>query len=105
MNITSTNEEKVPINLTPKTDSGKDAPLDGAPVWEVLSGDITVDPGTGGLSGFIVSGETVGPAQAKISADVDLGEGVKTIEIIFDYNVTSPQAANLGVVVGTAVPK
>jgi hypothetical protein len=105
MNITSTNEQKVPITLAPTTESGNPAQVDGAPIWEVLSGDITVAPDTNGLSGFIVSGSTVGTAQAKITADVDMGQEVKTIEVIFDYNVTSPQAANLGVVVGTAVPK
>lgn len=103
--IQSTNEEKVHVKLNPTTTSGNPASLDGAAVWEILSGDATVEPDADGLGAFIVSGSAIGASQVKVSADADLGAGVQTIEAIIDYNVVSPQAANLGIVSEPAVPK
>jgi hypothetical protein len=107
MDVKSTTEEKVPITLAPKTSTGKDAELDGKPTWEVVSGNATIeeDPAGDGLSVFVVSEDTAGTTVIKVSADADLGEGVRTIEEIINYTYSNPEAAALGVVAGTPVPK
>lgn len=105
MNVQSTTEEKVQVTLSPKTQSGKDAALDGVPSWNVESGDATLDVASDGLSAFLISADNAGTASIRVSADADLGEGVRTIELILDYTYTSPEAAALGATVGTPVPK
>ena|SRR5687767_2859579 len=105
MNITSTNEQKVPVKLEPKTIGGQPAQVDGPVLWETLEGDATFDFPGEGLEGFIVSGTAVGHSQVKATADADMGAGVRHIEIIFDYEVTAAGAETFGVVIGDAVPK
>lgn len=105
MNVQSTTEEKVQVTLSPKTSSGKDARLDGKPTWEVVNGNATLDIAEDGLSAFLISEDTAGSSSIKVSADADLGAGVRTIELILDYTYSNPEAAALGAVVGTPVPK
>lgn len=105
MNITSTKEEKIPLSLQPVTAAGNPAAVDGIPVWEITEGDATVEVAPDGLSAFIVSGSTIGTAKYRVSADADLGEGVRTIEIVGDYTITDAGAAALGLVAGAAVLK
>ena len=54
--INSTNEEKVLISLNPTTAAGNPAQVDGAPVWNVTSGDCTLEVAADGLSCFLISG-------------------------------------------------
>ena len=105
MDVKSTTEEKVQITLAPKTSSGKDAQLDGKPNWEVVSGNATIDVAENGLSAFVVSEDTAGSSVIKVSADADLGAGIRTNEEIINYTYSNPEAAALGVVAGTPVPK
>lgn len=104
MDIQITDEQKVLVTLAPKTQSGKDATLDGDASFTVESGDATVEPQPGGLSAYIVSGAQ-GPSSIKVSADADLGEGVRTIEDTINLTVVGAEATNLGLVVGSPEPK
>jgi len=103
--ITITNEQKVPVSLAPVTQTGKPAKLDGAPKWSVMSGDGTVVPGPDGLTAELVSGESPGDTVYLVEADANLGEGVESIADTITLHVEGARAANLGLTVGTAVPK
>lgn len=105
MDITSTIEEKVHLRLTPKTAAGNPATLDGKPTWTITSGNATIEEDEDGLGAFLVSEDTVGTSTYKVSADADLGEGVRTIEVEGSYNYTDAQASSLGLTAEPAVPK
>lgn len=105
LDITSTTEEKVYIKLNPVTSSGKPAVVDGLPVWEITSGSATIVADPDGLGAFIVSEDVIGSSVWKVTADADLGAGVKTIEEGGTYTYTDAQASNLGVIASPAVPK
>lgn len=112
LDITSTTEEMVPIVLNPTTRAGKPAQLDGAAVLSVVSGPATIvaatdeeKAATPGLVGFVASDSTPGTSVYQVSADSDLGEGVKTIIDGGSYTYNDPQAENLGLTNGTPVAK
>src|SRR5512134_3077816 len=103
--VASTNEEKIPVTITPVTSTGKPAQLDEAPVWTVTSGEGTVAVAADGLSAFLVSGDNPGDTTYLITADADLGEGVVEISDTITYHVNGALAKNLGLAAGAAVPK
>lgn len=98
INLTTT--QKVKVTLSPVTASGAPATLDGEPEWTVESGDCTVKPEEGGLSAYILAGDSAGESIIKVKADADLGEGQRHIEDLVTVNVTSEEAAALGLTVG-----
>jgi hypothetical protein len=103
INLTTT--QKVKVTLAPTTESGNPATLDGEPQWTVESGDCTVEPEEGGLSAYILAGGSAGESIVKVAADADLGQGVRTIEDLVTVNVTSEEAAALGLTVGAPEEK
>jgi hypothetical protein len=103
--IKITNEQKVNVSLTPTTDAGKPAKLDGAPVWSVVSGDSQVLPAADGMSADLVSSDTPGDTTFLIDADADLGEGVEKLQETITLTVSGANARNLGITVGTPVTK
>jgi hypothetical protein len=103
--IKITNEQKINVTLSPKTDTGKPAKLDGAPVWSVIAGDSTVVAAPDGLSADLVSSDTPGDTTYLIDADADLGEGKEDLQETITLTVTGANAKNLGVTIGQAVPK
>jgi hypothetical protein len=105
LDITSTVEEKVHVRLSPVTAGGHPAVLDGTPTWEITSGNATIVPDADGLGAFLVSEDTIGSSTWKVSADADLGDGIRTIEDGGTYTYTDAQAAALGLTAETAVPK
>jgi hypothetical protein len=109
LDITITNKQKENITINPVTLRGVPAKVDGVPVWEVLSGNSTVEVAADGLSAFIVSEDTIDTTTVvKASADADLGEGVETIEDTITVHVVAEpgeKASSLGLVAESAVPK
>ncbi len=105
--VVSTTEEKVPVMLAPKTQSGKDAKLDGPIEVVVLSGSGTfaADPGGDPNKFYVVSEDLAGETSYQVNGDADLGAGVVTISEVIHYAYSSPQAVNLGVSVGAPEPK
>lgn len=104
-NISFSTEEKVPFTFAPTSPSGNPAILDGPITAEVVSGDVTVEVGSDGLSGFIIAGSTVGDAQVIFSGDADLSVGIRTIQETVDVTITNAEAATLGLTLGLAQPK
>lgn len=100
-----TNEQKVPITLNITTDTGKPAKVDGAPAWVVLSGNSTLAVAEDGLSAEFISSDDPGDTSVIVKADADLGEGIEEISDTFTGTVIGATAKNLGLAVGTPVPK
>lgn len=105
MLITITNEQKVQVTLAPTTEAGNPAVLDGVPVWEVTSGDATLDVATDGMSAFLISGAADINSVITVTADADLGEGIVTLTDNIDLAVVNASASALGLVPGTPVLK
>lgn len=100
MDVKITNEQKVTVTLSPKTDTGKPAKLDGKPSWTVISGNSTVVQAEDGMSADLVSADDPGDTSILVKADADLGEGVEEISEIIKLSVVGATAKNLGITVG-----
>jgi len=106
--IKITNEQKVNVTLSPKTDSGKPAKLDGVPTWTVVNGNdtsSTVVVAPDGMSADLVSSDTPGDTTFLVDADADLGTGVEDLQETITLTVAGANAKNLGITVGTPVLK
>lgn len=105
LEIKITNEQMVSVTVTPRTDSGKPAKLDGSPAWTVISGNSQVVVSEDGLSANLISSDEPGDTTINVQADADLGEGVETIADVILLTVVGATAKNLGLTAGTPVPK
>jgi len=103
--VTITNDQKIPVTLAPKTSAGGVAELDDKPGWSVVSGESTVMESTDGLSAELISSDTPGDTVYLVEADADLGEGVETISETITLHVLGARAENLGVTLGAPVSK
>jgi len=103
--VSITNEQKVKVTLTPVTETGKPAKLDGSPSWAVVSGNSQVVVAEDGLSADLISADDPGETQILIKADADIGEGVEEISDVITLTVIGATAKNLGITVGTPEPK
>lgn len=99
MKIKITNEQEVTVTLSPRTQAGIPALLDGKPSWGVISGSSTVTPSEDGLSAVFRSSDTPGNTQVLVKADADLGEGVQEVSEIIDLEVSGALAESLGLTV------
>jgi hypothetical protein len=106
LSITCNNEQKVTVNATPTTTSGKPANIEGALQITIVSGDGTFeqDPASP-LSFKAVSGDSLTDTVYDVAADADLGPGVVTIHDTVTLTVTSAVAANFGLTAGVVEAK
>jgi hypothetical protein len=100
-----TNEQQVDVTVSPRTDSGKPAKLDGSPAWTVISGNSQVVVSEDGLSATLVSSDEPGDTIVSVKADADLGEGVEEIADTITLSVIGATAKNLGLTAGTPTQK
>jgi len=103
--ITITNEQKVPVTLAPVTATGKPAKLDGKPLWSVESGDSTLAVADDGLSAYLISSDTPGDTVVLVRADADLGEGIEEVADTIKLTVEGANAESLGMKAGPPEPK
>lgn len=100
-----TNEQQVKVTLSPKTDTGKAASLDGKPAWTVITGNSRLNVAEDGLSAMLVSADDPGDTEILVKADADLGEGVEEISDIIKLSVIGSTAKNLGMTAGAPEAK
>lgn len=105
MKITITNEQQVQVTLTPVTQGGQPAQLDGVPTWEVISGNSTILVAEDGKSAILRSADDPGDTEILIKADADLGAGVVEVSDVIQLTVAGAMAASLGLTVGEPSPK
>src|SRR5689334_1818426 len=90
------------FRVTPKflDRKGKPAPVDGVPTWASSNeAAASVVPDPNGLSAMVVA-QGVGDYSVSVSADADMGEGVRTITAQDTGSVTQGEAATVGFDVG-----
>lgn len=101
------NDNNYTLGIEPKTALGNPAQVDGAPVWELGEGPVTLVVSPDGLSGaFTTPDEAAGVSIQKlaITADADLGDGVRSIRLEEDLVFGPAPAETLGAAL-VAVPK
>lgn len=104
---TATTDQFIPATLSIKDDKGRDAKVDGIPVW--ASSDETVMsviPGADGMSGT-VNMVAPGTARISVSADADLGAGVIGIAGVSEDIIVTPGsvASLMTLTLGAPAPK
>lgn len=106
MSLILTDVQKVELSISPTSAAGNPAPLDGAPVWSSSDESVlVVTASEDGLSAVAVTTGKLGRAQVNVSADADLGEGVKTITGVLDVEVRVSEAVSLAVSAGSPTDK
>lgn len=105
LEITITNEQEIDVTVSPKTDTGKPAAIDGKPSWTVVSGNSQVIQSEDGKTGTLRSSDEIGDTQIIVKIDADLGDGVEEVSDIINLKVASATAKNLGLAAGTARAK
>lgn len=105
--ITSTNEEKVKVTVSPMSHAGHPAPVDGALTVAVVSGNgtVTQDPAEPNSFVCVSADNDEGDTVYSVSADADLGPGTAPITDTVVYTVTRATAASLGFSAEAATPK
>lgn len=94
------NEKNYRIKLAPLTGAGNPARVDGLPVWSLSNEAGTLEVEADGLSALLRTPEAgSAPAIGKltITADADLGDGVKTLTYEEDLAVGPGEAESLGI--------
>lgn len=72
--------QKLPLSVEFQDKLGNPAKVDGAPVWAVSDETLaTLSVAADGMSAELVPTGAIGEFKVQVSADADLGEGVKSI--------------------------
>jgi hypothetical protein len=104
--VTLTNAQKVIGRINPTSGSGKPAPVDGPPTWEIVAGTGTLTPAADGLSCECIPDDAfIGDMDVKPTADADLGSGFEPITDIMRLHVGAEKAESLGLSFDTPIPK
>ena len=101
MALVLTDEQKVALSVVATTAAGNPAQVEGAPVWSISDPTIltlAVDPA--GFNAVATTNGPLGLCQVNVSADADLGTGVRTITALLDVEVVAAEAAALGITAG-----
>lgn len=85
---------------------GKPAKVDGVPIWSASDPAIvdSVTPSADGMSAEVHITDEVGASQLSVTADVDLGEGVKSLESVDTISVMAAEAVAANFTFGAVSP-
>lgn len=104
--LTLTDEQKCSLAVEFKTAAGNPAKVDGTPVWTVSDENVLeVQPAEDGLSAVVLAKGPLGNGQVRVTADADLGEGVREIHGLLDVEVVASEATSVIVVSGVPESK
>lgn len=83
------------VILAPTDEDGAPGEVDSIE-WASEAAEVAVEFSSDGLKAhFIPNDGFVGVGVVRAKADVDLGEGIETIEAVFNLSVSSPKVTNL----------
>lgn len=91
--------QRLTLSINPTDVDGDPANVDGLPVWDLFEGApelLNLFPSEDGLSCEVSANGTVGSGVVRCSADVDLGEGVVSIEEFANFTIVQSMATELG---------
>lgn len=101
MAVTMTVDHFFSASLQPVDSFGNPARVDGVPIWGVSDDNVLeIVPAADGLSADVLAKGTVGTAQVTVSADADLGDGVRELTGILDVDVLAGEAVALNITAG-----
>lgn len=104
MAFTLTDIQQVTLAITAVDARGNPAKLDGAPVWATSDAALlTVVPSEDGLSCVATAVGPLGTAQVLVTADADLGAGIRELTGLLDVEIIASEALNITIVPGTPV--
>lgn len=101
-----TDAQKVSLAIQPIDAHGHVARIDGIPEWSLSDASLGVlDVAADGLAAVFTSGDALGLVQVNVSADADLGGGVRPISGTLDIQIEAGEAVSLGITAGVPEPK
>jgi hypothetical protein len=93
-----TDEQKVSLSVRFTTKAGNPARVDGTPVWASSNpAVIAVVASEDGVSAVATTVGPVGEAQVSVTADADLGEGVRPVSAVLDIVVQPAEAVSASI--------
>ena len=96
--------QKLPLSIQIVDKFGNPAQVDGAPKWAVTDASLAdIVAAADGLSAMVTPKGPLGAFQVQVSADADLGEGVKAILGSLDVEVLAGEAT--AVVIAPGAPQ
>ncbi len=105
--LTITNNQSIPLTISPKDLSGRKSRLLGKPVWTVLTGESSVKVLKNGLSALLISNDLPGVTTYKVEAVVSRDSGndetisnIINLIVVEERTVSGKTATNLGLVAG-----
>lgn len=97
-----TDEQKATATIRPKTAAGNPATIDGTPAWSVSNPDVLdLVVSEDGMTATITAKGPLGTSQVSVTADADLGDGVRALTGTDDVEVVAAEAATIGIEFGT----
>lgn len=96
------NDPNGTVTIQPVSIKGNPAPVDGPAVFETVTPEgqepviVIESRGASNVADYVLTGKT-GQATLTVTADADLGEGVKTISETVLIDVVSSEATGLGI--------
>jgi hypothetical protein len=102
--LTMTATQQCALTLTITDAKGNPATVDGVPVWSSADATkVSVEAAADGLTAsiFAEGPATTQPVQISVTADADLGEGVKPLVGLLDVTVVGAEATVIAITPGT----
>ena len=94
-------EQRVSLSISPLTAAGNAAKLDGIPVWSASDSNvISLVVSADGLSAVASAAGALGTSQVSVTADADLGAGVRQLTALLDVQVIAAEAFTLSINAG-----
>lgn len=101
MALTLTATQEAVVEVTYADRLGNPANVDGAPAWTVSNSSIVEVVATEDPNIFVIRATgTLGTSQVTVTADADLGDGVREILATEDITVVAAEAVNATIVFG-----
>jgi hypothetical protein len=100
MTTTLTTTQRTTVRLNAITDrKGHPARIDGKPSWAADNDLLILEPADDGLSCRVTSAGTTGSCTVTITADADLGEGVRNLTHSEFFSIIDAPATNIDVAI------
>ena len=100
-----TDAQKVTLTISPVSAAGNPAPVQN-PSWSVSDAEVlSVVVAEDGLSAVVSTVGKLGDAQVSVTADADMGEGVKELTGVLDISVKASDAVSLNITAGNPEDK
>lgn len=106
MAVTLPDDKQFTATISVVDAKGNPALIDGIATW--ASSDptlVAVTPSVDGLSALVVAVGALGTTQVTVTADADLGSGVRAITGLLDVTVVAGEAVGLTVTAGPLEPQ